>query len=210
VGFGFHYLIGKQGMIYGQLMLDEFHLKEIKNGKQWWGNKDAIQIGGKYMNLFTVKNLYLQVEYNQARPFTYGHSYPLQNYGYLLQPMAHPLGTNFREGLFIVRYAKERWFFHSVMSFNRYGLEPGGKTVGADIYLSSKKIAKVYGNYIGQGITVNELTEEIKLSRMLQSKWGLVGEIGAKEVLQFLPGKNHQTFFTFGLRTLLYREEKLF
>jgi hypothetical protein len=210
VGFGFHYVWKTSLMLYGQLMLDEFYYKEVIRRSGWWANKNAVQLGAKWFDPFNVNDLYLQIEYNQARPYTYGHSYPLQNYGYLLQPLAHPLGTNFREGILIIRYAKNKWLLSSKFTIARYGLEPGGKTVGADIYRSSNFYSKTYGNFIGQGTTTNVFDQEIKISRILQSYWGLVAEAGIQNSVMFLPEKQQHFFFTFGIKTLLYREEKLF
>lgn len=210
IGFGFHYLWKTNLMLYAQLMLDEFYYKEVVKNSGWWGNKNAVQFGAKWYNFLKITDLYLQVEYNQAQPYTYGHSYPLQNYGYMLQPLAHPLGTNFREGLFIVRYAKNRWILSSRFTFAKYGLEPGGKTVGADIYRSSNSFSKTYGNFIGQGITTSAFDQELKISRVLQSHWGLVAEAGIQNSVMFLPEKQQHFFFTFGIKTLLYREEKIF
>ncbi|HEY4788852.1 MAG TPA: hypothetical protein VIH57_22530, partial [Bacteroidales bacterium] len=210
VGIGFHYLYGENGMIYGQLMLDEFNFKEMSRNKGWWANKNAIQIGNKWYNFLHTKDLFVQMEYSQARPFTYTHSYPLQNYGYLLQPLAHPLGTDFREALLIIRYSKNRWLLNSRFSFARYGEEPGGRPIGADIYRSSVEFGKTYGNYIGQGITTDVFDQEIKLSRILQTHWGLVAEAGIHNAFVLLPEKQQQFYFTFGIRTLLYREDKLF
>lgn len=210
IGFGAHYMVSPQTMIYGQLMFDEFYYKDMIKANGWWANKYAYQLGFKCFNLLQVKDLYLQMEYNQARPFTYGHSYVLQNYGYLLQPMAHPLGTNFREGSVIVRYYKNKWFINAVGSVYTYGAEPGGKPMGGDIYLSSNKFAKTFGNYIGQGIRTNGFEQELTISRILQSSWGLIAEAGIHNTFTTLPDKQQHMYITFGIKTLLYREEKLF
>ena len=37
----------KQHTIYGQLLLDEFVLKEIRSRSQWWANKYGVQLGVK-------------------------------------------------------------------------------------------------------------------------------------------------------------------
>jgi len=210
LGIGFHYLVSNKVMTYGQLMLDEFYYKEMLRGKGWWANKNAFQIGIKCFDFLSIKDLFVQLEGNQARPYTYGHSYPLQNYGYMLQPLAHPLGTNFREALLMLRYSISNWFVNSTITFARFGLEPGGKTVGADIYRSSNLFSKTYGNYIGQGITTNTFSQQINISRVLQSHWGLVAEAGITHSMMFLPDKQQQFFVNFGIKTLLYREEKLF
>jgi hypothetical protein len=89
---------------YGQLLLDEFQLSEIKAGNGWWGNKYAVQVGGKYIDVFNVRNLDLQLEYNVVRPFTYSHSDSVANYTHYNQPLAHPLMANFSELIAKVRY----------------------------------------------------------------------------------------------------------
>lgn len=210
IGFGFHYLMGQRFMVYGQLLLDEFYYKDMIKATGWWANKNAYQFGVKWFDPFHIKDLYLQMEYNQARPFTYGHSYPLQNYGYMLQPLAHPLGTNFRETLVILRYAKNRWLLNSRFTVSQYGTEPGGKPIGGDIYLSSINFAKTFGNYIGQGVTNDYFEQEFTLARVLQPRWGLTAEAGVYHAFEFLPKKQQHLYLTFGIKTLLYREEKLF
>jgi len=58
--------------LYGQFILDEFSLGDVKGGNKSWKNKFGFQFGAKYYNAFDVKNLLLQFEYNRVRPYTYG------------------------------------------------------------------------------------------------------------------------------------------
>jgi hypothetical protein len=37
---------------YGQFLLDEFNLEQIKSGDGWWANKWGLQLGAKYVNAF--------------------------------------------------------------------------------------------------------------------------------------------------------------
>lgn len=210
IGFGSHYLVGNSLLLYGQLMFDEFNYKDMVKANGWWANKYAYQVGIKWFDLFQVRDLYLQMEYNHTRPFTYGHSYPLQNYGSMLQPLAHPLGTNFREALLILRYAKGRWFLNTRFTVSQFGTEPGGKAMGGDIYLSSNHYAKTFGNEIGQGISHKMFEQEVTISRVLQPHWGLIAEAGVQNSFIMSPEKKQQLYITFGIKTLLYREEKLF
>jgi hypothetical protein len=53
---------------YGQFILDEFSLSDVKGGEKSWKNKYGYQLGAKYYNAFKVKDLMLQAEYNQVRP----------------------------------------------------------------------------------------------------------------------------------------------
>ena len=45
---------------YGQFLLDEFSLNDVKAGNQSWKNKYAYQLGAKYYNAFNIKNLMLK------------------------------------------------------------------------------------------------------------------------------------------------------
>ncbi|MFN7014452.1 MAG: hypothetical protein ACK4ON_09315, partial [Bacteroidia bacterium] len=95
-------------IIYGQAVIDEFLLKEIRARKGWWANKYALQVGLKWLDLFSIKNLSFQSEYNFVRPFTYTHGSILQNYGHFNQPLAHPQGANFEENVMMLRYFYKR------------------------------------------------------------------------------------------------------
>ena len=86
--------IFKKHIFYGQLILDEFLLKELKSGDGWWANKYGFQFGYKVFDLFNVQGLGAQIEYNEVRPFTYSHVSSLQNYGHMNQSLAHPLESN--------------------------------------------------------------------------------------------------------------------
>lgn len=54
-------------------MLDEFKLHEVIAGNGWWGNKLAFQLGAKAFDLFNIRSLYVQTEFNFVRPYTYSH-----------------------------------------------------------------------------------------------------------------------------------------
>lgn len=96
--------LAKGVSMYGQLVLDEFLLGHIKARDGWWANKFAIQTGVKYIDAFGVSNLDLQVETNIVRPYTYSHSTIYANYTNYRQPIAHPLGANFKEFIGVVKY----------------------------------------------------------------------------------------------------------
>ena len=103
-GFDFKINIAHTLQLYGQIMLDEFVLKEVKAGNGWWGNKQGIQAGFKYIDAFKIKNFDLQGEINYVRPFTYSHIDSVANYSHYNQPLAHPLGANFYEIMLNLHY----------------------------------------------------------------------------------------------------------
>ncbi|MFC4817946.1 gliding motility protein RemB [Flavobacterium sp. GCM10023249] len=109
--------------LYGQFLLDEFSLGDIKAGEKSWRNKYGYQLGAKYYNAFGVPNLFLQAEYNRVRPYTYAHSNPLTNYGHNNQSMGHNWGSNFNELTGIARYTKGRLFANLQLSVGVRGLD---------------------------------------------------------------------------------------
>lgn len=114
LGINFKALAAKHLQFYGQLLLDEFRSKELIKGTGHWGNKFGVQLGGKYFDAFTVKNLDLQGEVNIVRPFTYSHYDTIANFSHYNQPLAHPLQAGFGEIIGIARYQPIRDLFLSL------------------------------------------------------------------------------------------------
>ena len=126
----------KQIQLYGQFLLDEFNLKEIKKNDGWWANKWGLQLGAKYINAFGIKNLDLQLEHNRVRPFTYSHRDSIANYTHYNQPLAHPLGANFSEMVGILRYQPApKWMIIAKAMYWKQGLDTGSRSFGANIFL---------------------------------------------------------------------------
>ena len=69
-----------------------------------WTNKQAVQGGIKYINALGIPNLDLQGEVNIIRPFTYMNYDSTTNFTHYNQPLAHPLGANVKEMIFLARY----------------------------------------------------------------------------------------------------------
>ncbi|QIX62106.1 capsule assembly Wzi family protein [Hymenobacter sp. BT18] len=104
LGLDFKWNLFHTAQLYGQVMLDEFKISEIRAGKGWWGNKQAFQLGAKYIDAAGIRNLDLQAEFNYIRPFTYQHDDKFRNYQHYDQPLAHPMGANLWEILGVVSY----------------------------------------------------------------------------------------------------------
>src|SRR5450432_3308892 len=89
VGFDFKANVGHAAQFYGQLRFNEFVWSQIKNySAGWWGNKQGVQAGLKYIDMFKVKNLDLQVEVNAMRPYTYTHNDTVANWSHYNQSLA--------------------------------------------------------------------------------------------------------------------------
>ena len=153
LGADFKWLAINNISLYGQLVFDEFLLDNLKEGDGWWGNKYSIQLGGEYINAFGLSNLDLQLEGNLSRPYTYSHGTQYGSYSHYRQPLAHPLGANFREVVAIARYQPMRKLSLSgKLIVASYGTDTTGVNYGGNILLDNGTREMDRGNEIGQGI----------------------------------------------------------
>jgi len=159
VGINLKYKLPFSSYLYGQLILDEFTLGQIKDDNGYWANKFGYQLGYKIFNTFSVDNLTLQAEYNLVRPYTYAHSNTYQNYAHYNQPLAHPLGANFSEYLFLVNYKWKKFMIDGKIISTQYGGDIKGDPVsyGNNVYVSYNERPADFGIEMYQGnlTTVN-------------------------------------------------------
>lgn len=152
LGLNSKYNLLKSIQLYGQFLLDEFKLSEFFSQRGWWGNKYSTQIGVKYINALAIEHLDLQAEYNRAQPYTYSHNDPYDSYTHYNQPLAHPLGGNFRELIGIIRYQPTARIFLSARAIHaRTGENTASENWGSNPLLSYDSRVQDYGNEIGQG-----------------------------------------------------------
>ena len=169
-------------LVYSQFMLDEFRLKPLLAGKGDWTNKFAIQLGAKYIDAFNVPNLDLQAEFNLARPYTYSHersptvSAGQTNYAHYSQPLAHPLGANFMEGLGIVRYQQRKLSINGIFGVMMYGSDPAPDiNYGGNILKDYNSRIRDEGNFIGQGRKTVVTYADLRASYMIRHNIFLEG-----------------------------------
>lgn len=192
-------------LLYGQVIIDEFLLDSIKSNNGWWANKYGGQAGVKYFDLFRIKRLSLQAEYNMVRPYTYSHGSTQQNYGHFNQPLAHPSGANFKETLGIIRYQHNSFSVEAKMLYVIFGKDSGGVNFGGDIYKSYSRIPHISGNYITQGALHTLLISELKTCYLFDTRTNLRAEISLQHRIQTIESFRNTTFFIqVGLRTALY------
>lgn len=168
IGLDFKYNFMRRFSLYGQLVLDEFNFKHFKR-KGWWATKYATQIGMRYIDALGIKNLDLQAEYNLARPYIYSHNSSYGNFVHYNLPLAHPLGSNFREFLFVARYQPTK---RLTLTYNqmiaRHGEDFNAINWGGNIQRNYNLLRpQDYNNYIGQGNEANMHHLEIGGSYML-------------------------------------------
>ncbi|MDO7854032.1 capsule assembly Wzi family protein [Hymenobacter convexus] len=156
LGLDFKWNILHTAQLYGQLVLDEFKLSEIRAGNGWWSNKQAVQLGAKYIDVAGLRNLDLQVEFNYIRPYTYQHEDSYTSYTNYQQPLAHPMGANLAEILGVLSYQPlPRLMLVGKAFYSEQGLDvlANGTPVnyGGNALISYNQHPMEYGNRVGQG-----------------------------------------------------------
>ena len=204
-GIDFKLNILKQVQFYGQFLLDEFNLEQVKSGDGWWANKWGLQLGAKYVNAFGIKNLDLQLEHNRVRPFTYSHGDSVANYTHYNQPMAHPLGANFSETIGILRYQPApKWTLLAKAMYWKQGLDTGGRSFGSNIFLPNTIPPRQgdYGYEIVSGIESNTTFLSFLLSYELKENLFIEGSVTNRKF--DVPSNTSQststTIVSFGIR----------
>lgn len=139
--------------LYGQFVIDEFSLTELKAKSGWWANKYGAQLGvkGHYLN----NTLFSRLEYNFMRPYTFSHISEALNYGNQGYPISHPYGANFMEILAELKYQKEKLLLKLFANYVLTGLDHNGYSYGGNIYQNYANHPNEFGNFIGQGIQQN-------------------------------------------------------
>lgn len=179
MGANFKANVAGKFQFYGQWLLDEFKLNEVRGGKGWWANKFGYQFGAKYVDAFTIKNLDLQGELNIVRPFTYSFRDSVADYSHYNQPLAHPLGSNFREIIGIVHYQpvpKLRATGRIILW--EQGEDPAGENYGSNIFkLYDTRSGGDYGYTIPSGIPAKGVNAQLHLSYELKENFFIDGVV---------------------------------
>lgn len=204
--------VAKRFQFYGQLLLDEFNLSEIKAGNGWWANKFGIQIGGKYIDAFGIKNLDLQIEHNRVRPFTYSHNDSVANYTHYNQPLAHPLMANFKEYIGIARYQPApKWLIQAKAIYYQQGRDSSSVSYGSNIFLPNVSPYRTmdYGFDIGSGWKTNVMYASLLVSYELKENlfFELFGVYRKEETKTPPITSMNTTIVSFGVRWNMHRRE---
>lgn len=167
LGMDFKVNFARHFSLYGQVIIDEWAFDQLFSGTGWWGNKYGFQAGLKYVDVAGVSHLDAQVEFNIARPFTYTHHNSQSNYTHFNQPLAHPLGANFREVLGIVRYKPRKNLDLKLnILYAQKGQDIDTLNYGGNILLDSDTRVSNVGNVLLQGNQTDILMADLGLSYM--------------------------------------------
>ncbi len=206
-GFDFKANVAHRLQFYGQFLLDEFILSQVKNNPTSWVNKFGIQAGAKYIDAFGIKNLDLQLETNRVRPFTYSHNDTIANYTHYNQPLAHPLGANFQEFIGILNYQPvPKWTIYAKGIYYYKGLDSFGENFGGNIFEDYTSRTKDNGFEVGSGAKIKVLNALLQVS--YEVKQNLFLDLSAQQrnyKFDNVSGTNNTTIVTAGVRLNMFK-----
>ena len=201
LGLGGSLRLWKSTVLYGYGVLDELIVSHLLAGDNCWCLKYGLNAGVKTYNFLNIRGLFVQAEASLVRPYTYSHDNPILAYGNLYQPLAHPLGANFYEGLGRILYKSSRLAISTEFIAARYGDDIDTLNYGRNIFRSYLTRVADMGVRIGQGRLTDFLFVNVKIERKTKifnvPHW-LSLSFGAK-VLRSKGQMNFYPFLGFGL-----------
>jgi len=153
MGLNVKYQILHNMYTYGQLLIDDLKIEELKKKNSKYPQKYGFQLGLRYFDIAKIKGLAIQGEFNYVMPYTYSHRLSLQNYSHYDQSLAHPQNANFEEFVGIIDYNKKRWSLSNRLVYCVYGTDKTSATnYGHNIFADISQYPNYYqGNTILQG-----------------------------------------------------------
>lgn len=191
-GLNVKYEVVPQAVVYGQAVFNSIR----SDIKQQWG----MQAGIRGASPFGAEGFNYLVEYNTVKPYTFSRSNRIISYSNYNQPLGHPYGANFKEGLAIAGYTIRRFTLTGEALYSKYGLNQNGVNYGKDVLDTTYPTDAAHDT--GQGLSTTLTYLDGRLSYLLNPKNNLRLEIGAvyrQEKNVQATGKT--TWFTFGLRS---------
>ena len=208
LGFNMKFKVTDMTYLYGQVMLDEFKIDEVRSGNGWWGNKQAFQAGVRSMQVAGIQNLGAWTEFNYARPYTYQHRSTATAYAHYNQPLAHPYGGNFWESVSGVKYNWKDFYAEARLSYAKvgYDYDADGNEVnyGHNVLLSYETRPDDYGNETLQGLNTTVINGSFRVWYLLNPRSNMMVETGVSvRNSSNAKGSSDMTMVHFGFRTAL-------
>lgn len=216
LGVALNVKAGQRTQFYSQVILDEFLLDHVRAADGWYGNKQGAQLGAVSHDPFGVRGLLLRGELNYVRPFMYAHYDSRQNYAHHGQPLAHPYGSGFVEGLVQGEWRKGPWLLGTVLSWAVMGQDSSfgaDRNHGNNIFLSDRYRAlqadgtlRDLGYFIGDPVRTTVLHNELRIARLLEPRSGMMLECAwtfRSETSDLFPAR-YTNYVRLGLSTHLH------
>ena len=214
MGLNMRYNFRKKYSAYGQFVLDDFNLKALGEGRGFFQQKYGFQLGLKAFDAFGIRNLFLQTELNQVRPYMYGHRTLKISNTHFNEALAHPLGANFTEGILNGSYKVKRMLLDLHLLYARYGADSNGSHFGKDIFRADFEAPNgqnSFGNFVGQGLRTDLYYANPSVSYLMNPATNMQVELGfiyRKERSALLSERSRMVYF--GIKTALTNRDRDF
>ncbi len=208
-GFDFKANVAHKLQFYGQFILDEFRINDLRRNPDSWVNKYGYQAGVKYVDAFAIKNLDLQFETNRVRPFTYAHNDTLANYTHYNQPLAHPLGANFQEYIAKLYYQPgPKWVIDGTLIYYNKGLDTLNKNFGGNIFKDYRTRSGDNDFFVTNGAKGRTLNAFVTVSYEVKQNLFIEASFQQRNFsIVNNPGESNTTLVTAGIRLNVFKRQ---
>jgi len=161
----------KYGDFYGQFVLDDFSSSDFTK-------RYAFQIGAKTYDFFADKikfnNLYLQIEYNYAKPYTFTHENKYSAYTNTNESLTSTLGAGYKELVAILSWDFYGFNISAKMNKIISSSDTLASNFGTNLLLSNSSASYINSeNIVGQGLKTDIIIKKVQLSYLVNSKTNL-------------------------------------
>jgi hypothetical protein len=192
--------------LYGQLMVDKLKTSGLKD--KTWDNRFGYQAGMKYVDVFGLKNVDVQLEANRVRPYTYAANDTLTSYTHYNQPLAHPLGASFQEFIGIIKAQPLKQLYLQAKVIGYYqGLDIVGYNLGSNIFGGFNNRLSDVRVRVGDGDRGTALYINLLGSYELKQNLFIDISFTRRSYETFIVSKTTTTFMSAGIRLNMARRE---
>lgn len=204
LGLNLSYKFLEHHCFYAQFIADDIKHKGDKGN---YNNKFGYQIGYKYYDVFNIKNLYFQTEFNAVRPYTYANKDSVQSYSHYNQSLTDPLGANFYESITFLNYRYKDFLFELKYNYAVYGADYGNYDFGGDIFKSqdpNEYITNITNSAVAQGMKNTVTYKNFRVYYLLNPVTNMNIFLEISDRTQKTVSRDyHSTYINFGFKTNL-------
>jgi len=136
IGGDVNWIVRPGLQFYGQFILDEFQLSQIRQPREgWWANKWSWLAGFHLVDPIPIlpSNSSIRLEYTRSRPFTFSHRLSSQGYVHANDILAHPAGPNSEDIALFIHYRPSPTIIAGLnMAMTVRGRNPSTENLGGD------------------------------------------------------------------------------
>lgn len=149
-GLNLNYRVLKNTIVYAQVVYNNNTYNDTLK------NRYGFQAGIRSGNAFGIEHLNAIAEINLVRPYAYASNSLNTNYAHNNEPLAHPLGANFKEGIFVLDYTFKKWYFRAESFVAEYGADTSASNnAGGNIFKPVTTATNPENKNIGKGLKAN-------------------------------------------------------